>query len=165
MQKSLNKNDQSIQYGETAFRLHDKVMQIRNNYDKNVYNGDVGTISGIDDINRIIYINFEGYAVEYQLAEMDEVVLAYAMTIHKSQGSEYPVVIAPLTTQHFMMLQRNLLYTCITRAKKVFILVGSKKAIAMAVKNNRVTERNTRLSERLQDYVNENFSQNPFKMT
>ena len=155
MQQELNPQAKMIQHGHTTYRLHDKVMQIRNNYDKNVYNGDLGRISGIDEINRILYINFEGRTVEYQLAEMDEIVLAYAMTVHKSQGSEYPIVIAPLTTQHFMMLQRNLLYTCVTRAKRVYVLIGSKKAIAMAVKNNRVTERNTRLSERLQHYVRE----------
>lgn len=102
-------------------------MQVRNNYDKNVYNGDIGRISGIDEVNRIIYINFDGMTKEYPLGDMDEIVLAYAMTVHKSQGSEYPVVIAPLTTQHFMMLQRNLLYTCVTRAKKVFVIIGSKK--------------------------------------
>ena len=127
-------------------------MQIRNNYDKNVYNGDIGRISGIDQVNRVVYIHFDGQTVEYQLSEMDEVVLAYAMTVHKSQGSEYPIVIAPLTTQHFMMLQRNLLYTCVTRAKKVFVLIGSKRAIAMAIKNNRVTQRNTRLDQRLKYY-------------
>ncbi|MDW7671555.1 MAG: ATP-dependent RecD-like DNA helicase [Bacillota bacterium] len=158
LQESLNPQAKTIQYGHTVYRLHDKVMQIRNNYDKNVFNGDIGRISGIDEVNRVVYINFEGHTVEYQLTEMDEVVLAYAMTVHKSQGSEYPVVIAPLTTQHFMMLQRNLLYTCVTRAKKAFVLIGSKKAIAMAVKNNRVTERNTRLSERLQVYLKEHQS-------
>jgi exodeoxyribonuclease V alpha subunit len=156
LQNTLNPETKKIQFGQTVFRLNDKVMQIRNNYDKNVYNGDIGRISGIDEVNRVIYINFDGYTVEYQLSEMDELVLAYAMTIHKSQGSEYPVVIAPLTTQHFMMLQRNLLYTCVSRAKKVFILIGSKKAIAMAVKNNKVTDRNTRLCERLQNYASDN---------
>ncbi len=152
LQDALNPQQKMIKYGNWEYRLHDKVMQIRNNYDKNVYNGDIGRISGIDDVNRIIYINFDGLTKEYPLTDMDEIVLAYAMTVHKSQGSEYPVVIAPLTTQHFMMLQRNLLYTCVTRARKVFVLIGSKKAIAMAVKNNRITERNTRLSERIQAY-------------
>ena len=152
LQETLNPQHKKIKYGSWEYRLHDKVMQVRNNYDKNVYNGDIGRISGIDEVNRIIYINFDGMTKEYPLGDMDEVVLAYAMTVHKSQGSEYPVVIAPLTTQHFMMLQRNLLYTCVTRAKKVFILIGSKKAIAMAVKNDRITKRNTRLSERLQAY-------------
>ena len=152
MQETLNPQTNTIQFGQTVYRLHDKVMQIRNNYDKNVYNGDIGRISGIDQVNRVVYIHFDGQTVEYQLSEMDEVVLAYAMTVHKSQGSEYPIVIAPLTTQHFMMLQRNLLYTCVTRAKKVFVLIGSKRAIAMAIKNNRVTQRNTRLDQRLKHY-------------
>jgi len=150
LQEELNPQEKKIIYGGTQFRLLDKVMQIRNNYDKNVYNGDIGRVTGVDDVNRKIFINFDGIVKEYQDSELDEIVLAYAMTVHKSQGSEYPVVIAPLTTQHFMMLQRNLLYTCVTRAKKILVLIGSKKAIAMAVKNNKVENRNTWLSLRIQ---------------
>ncbi|WP_330386565.1 SF1B family DNA helicase RecD2 [Tindallia californiensis] len=149
LQEHLNPQEKMIKYGGTTYRLMDKVMQIRNNYDKNIFNGDIGRITGIDEINRKVYIHFDGLVKEYQDTELDEIVLAYAMTVHKSQGSEYPVVIAPISTQHFMMLQRNLLYTCVTRAKKVLVLIGSKKAIAMAVKNNKVKDRNTLLDTRI----------------
>ncbi|RQD70494.1 MAG: ATP-dependent RecD-like DNA helicase [Tindallia sp. MSAO_Bac2] len=155
LQERLNPQDKKINYGGTQFRLQDKVMQIRNNYDKNVYNGDIGRVTGVDEVNRKIFVNFDGLVKEYQDSEMDEIVLAYAMTVHKSQGSEYPVVIAPLTTQHFMMLQRNLLYTCVTRAKKILVLIGSKKAIAMAVKNNKVEDRNTWLARRIEGFINQ----------
>lgn len=163
LQDALNPGDKRIAHGRWEYRLHDKVMQIRNNYDKNVYNGDIGKISGIDQVNRIIYISFDGTTREYQLSEMDEVTLAYAMTVHKSQGSEYPIVIAPLTTQHFVMLQRNLLYTSVTRARKAYILIGSKRAIAMAVKNDRIAERNTRLSSRTQAYCLQYQQDNPLR--
>ena len=150
LQEALNPSTQFLQYGGTQYRIKDKVMQIRNNYDKNVYNGDIGIISKVDLEDKIITVDFEGTQVTYEVTELDELVLAYAMTVHKSQGSEYPIVIAPFTLQHFLMLQRNLLYTCITRAKRVMILVGTKKAIGMAVGNNSVIKRNTRLAEWLQ---------------
>ena len=124
-------------------------MQIKNNYDKNVFNGDIGSITGIDTEDRMLTICFDGVNVEYDATELDEVVLAYATTVHKSQGSEYKIVVAPVTMQHYMMLQRNLLYTCVTRAKKVLVLVGSKKAIGISVSNNRMQKRNTMLVERL----------------
>ncbi|HHT63584.1 MAG: ATP-dependent RecD-like DNA helicase [Bacillota bacterium] len=149
LQDALNPSTLSLKYGGCEYRLGDKVMQVKNNYDKNVFNGDIGSISRIDMEERTLVINFEGNYVNYDATELDEVVLAYATTVHKSQGSEYQVVVSPFTTQHFMMLQRNLLYTCVTRAKKVFVLVGTKKAVAMAVKNNKITKRNTRLAERL----------------
>ena len=100
-----------------------------------------------------VKIKFDGLEIEYDANELDEVVLAYATTVHKSQGSEYKIVVAPIVTQHYMMLQRNLLYTCVTRAKHIFVLIGSKKALAMAVKNNKVTERNTMLKERLSKQI------------
>ena len=149
LQDCLNPSLVNIKYGGTEYRLGDKVMQIKNNYDKNVFNGDMGTISRIDQEDRMLLINFDGNEVEYDITEMDEVQLAYATTVHKSQGSEYRIVVAPFTMQHFMMLQRNLLYTCVTRAKKVMVLVGSKKAIAMAVSNNKTQKRNTCLAQRL----------------
>ena len=124
-------------------------MQILNNYDKNVFNGDIGRIEDIDLEDKTLLINFDGNMIEYDGTELDEIVLAYATTIHKSQGSEYPIVVAPLTTQHYMMLQRNLLYTCITRAKKVFVLIGSLKALGICINNNKTVIRNTRLAERL----------------
>ncbi|MDR1060668.1 MAG: AAA family ATPase [Clostridiales bacterium] len=149
LQKLLNGNRESVRYGAAEYMLGDKVMQIRNNYDKNVFNGDIGRITGIDAEARSVAITFDGNGVEYDQSELDEVALAYAITVHKSQGSEYPIVVCPVTTQHFMMLQKNLLYTAVTRAKRVLVLVGSKKALAIAVKNKKSAQRNTLLAERL----------------
>ncbi len=149
LQSALNPSQVSIKHGFTSFRLSDKVMQIKNNYEKNVFNGDIGTIKRIDTDESLVIISFDGNDVEYDVSELDEVVLSYAATIHKSQGSEYKIVVAPFTMQHYVMLQRNLLYTCITRAKKVLVLVGSRKAIAAAVANNKTTKRNTLLAKRL----------------
>jgi len=149
LQEALNPAGAPVRYGGTVFRQGDKVMQVKNNYDKNVFNGDIGRILAVDKEERTLLLSFDGIHVPYDLSEMDEVVLAYATTVHKSQGSEYPIVVAPLTLQHYMMLQRNLLYTCVTRARKVMVLVGSKKAVAMAVRNNKITRRHTLLAERL----------------
>jgi len=149
LQEKLASKGPSVKYGGTTYYIGDKVMQIKNNYDKNVFNGDIGFIEKIDAEDRTIEISFDERNVEYDYTELDEIILAYASTVHKSQGSEYPIVIAPLTTQHYMMLQRNLLYTCITRAKKVFVLVGSKRAIAMAIRNNKIAKRNTMLAKRI----------------
>lgn len=149
LQETLNTSDVSIKYGGTVYKLKDKVMQIKNNYDKNVFNGDIGTITYIDTEDKTLIINFDGVDVDYDATELDEVVLAYATTVHKSQGSEYKIVVAPFTMQHYMMLQRNLLYTCVTRAKKILVLVGSKKAIGIAVSNNKTQKRNTMLVNRL----------------
>jgi len=152
LQEILSKQGPSIKYGGTVFRLGDKVMQIKNNYDKNVFNGDIGFIEDISLEDRTLRISFDGNIVEYDHTELDELTLAYACTVHKSQGSEYPIVVAPLSTQHYMMLQRNLLYTCITRAKRVFALVGTRRAIAMAVNNNRIIQRNTMLARRIKEH-------------
>jgi len=152
LQQALNPVGLSIQYGSMVYRVRDKVMQIRNNYDKNVFNGDIGSIVRIDEEDRTLAIRFDDQEIEYDSTELDEVVLAYACTIHKSQGSEYKIVVAPFSTQHYMMLQRNLLYTCITRAKKIMVLVGTKKALAMAVRNDRITKRNTMLATILSSY-------------
>ena len=155
LQECLNANDTVIRYGGTVYRQKDKVMQIKNNYDKNVFNGDIGVITRINNEDRTLVIRFDGNAVEYDATELDEVVLAYATTVHKSQGSEYPIVVAPLTIQHYMMLQRNLLYTCVTRAKKAFVLVGTKKAIGIAVSNDKIQQRNTMLAKRLAEQISE----------
>lgn len=149
LQDTLNPAESSLLYGGVNYKLHDKVMQIRNNYEKNVFNGDIGRICMINREDRQISIRFDQHLVDYDVNELDEVVLAYASTIHKSQGSEYKVVVAPLVTQHFMMLQRNLLYTCVTRAKRIMVLLGTKKALAIALKNNKVEKRNTLLAKRL----------------
>jgi len=151
LQEALNPGDVSIKYGGTVYKLKDKVMQIKNNYDKNVFNGDIGTITNIDTEDKTLIISFDGVDVEYDATELDEVVLAYATTVHKSQGSEYKIVVAPFTMQHYMMLQRNLLYTCVTRAKKILVLVGSRKAIGIAVSNNKTQKRNTMLVSRLRN--------------
>ncbi len=142
-----------LRRGETTFRCGDKVMQIKNNYVKDVFNGDVGTIEAIDARKKMVTVSFDERKVLYEATEMDELVLAYAISIHKSQGSEYPVVVIPLFMQHYIMLQRNLVYTAITRGKKLVVLVGETRALARAVSNTDVKRRYTRLAWRLRDYV------------
>ncbi|NSW91568.1 MAG: ATP-dependent RecD-like DNA helicase [Firmicutes bacterium] len=149
LQETLNPSEISIKYGGTVYKLNDKVMQIKNNYEKNVFNGDIGIITRIDTEDRVVTISFDENEVEYDATELDEIVLAYATTVHKSQGSEFSIVVSPVTTQHYIMLQRNLLYTCVTRAKKAIVLVGTKKAIGIAVSNNKTQKRNTMLAMRL----------------
>ena len=123
-------------------------MQIRNNYGKEVFNGDIGRIVRIDQEVQEVQIAFDEM-VTYEFSELDELVLAYAVSVHKSQGSEYKAVLLPLTTQHYMMLQRNLLYTAVTRAKELMVIVGTKKALGLAIRNNKIAERYTALGERL----------------
>jgi len=135
-------------YGQ-VFRPGDRVMQTQNNYDKDVYNGDIGSVLALDPIEHALMVDFDGRQVTYDWSECDQLVLAYAVTVHKSQGSEFPAVVIPLVTAHYMMLQRNLLYTAVTRAKKLCVLVGSRKAIGIAVKNNKVAQRYTALDWRL----------------
>ena len=153
LQEALNPADETVQNslrrGGYLFRSGDKVMQIRNNYDKEVFNGDIGKISWVDVRERSLAVDFEGREIVYDISELDELVLAYATTIHKSQGSEYPVVVMPVMMNHYIMLQRNLIYTGITRAKKILVLVGTKKALAYAVRNLTVSKRNTLLKERI----------------
>ena len=139
--------------GGYAFRTGDKVMQIRNDYDKEVFNGDIGTVEQIDLEERTLRIRFDDRLVSYDVSELDEVVLAYATTIHKAQGAEYPIVVMPIMMSHYMMLQRNLLYTGVTRAKRALMLVGTKKAIGYCVRNLTVDQRNTLLAERLEGKV------------
>jgi exodeoxyribonuclease V alpha subunit len=124
-------------------------MQNENNYDRDVYNGDIGFVTGIDAGEEELTVEFDGRAVVYPFGELDELVLCYATTIHKSQGSEYPVVVIPIATQHYMMLRRNLIYTGITRGKKLVVLVGQKRALAMAIKGKQVERRWSKLKERL----------------
>ena len=124
-------------------------MQIRNNYDKDVFNGDMGRISFMDLTDRTLSVTFDDRVVPYEFDELDELAPAYAISIHKSQGSEYPAVVIPIMMQHYMLLQRNLVYTGATRGKKLVILVGESRALHMAVKNNKTRKRYTRLAERL----------------
>ena len=135
--------------GGRVFRLGDRVIQMRNNYSKEVYNGDLGTICALDLEEQTVTVDFEGRPVVYDFLEMDEMVHAYAISVHKAQGSEFPAVVVPVLTQHYMMLQRNLLYTAVTRAKRLVVLVGTPRAIAIAVRNDRVAQRYSGLVERL----------------
>ena len=126
-------------------------MQTRNDYERKVFNGDMGKITRIDLEDQAASVEIDGHPIPYKYSQFDELIHAYAISIHKSQGSEFPVVVIPLLTQHYMMLQRNLLYTAVTRARKMVVLVGSKRAIGMAVNNNRIAQRNTKLALRVAD--------------
>lgn len=149
LQERLNpkKNQDELKYSSQTFRVGDKVMHIRNNYQKNVFNGDIGFIQDIN--NEKLTVDYFDHIVTYEKNELNELTLAYASSVHKSQGSEYKVVIIPLSTSHYIMLQRNLLYTAITRAKQKVIIIGSKKALMTAVQSNRTQKRYTLLAERL----------------
>ena len=155
LQKALNPpmqgvpGAQGLRRGGFVFRVRDKVMQIRNNYEKEVFNGDIGVVESVDTEDRTLVVRFDERAVEYDVSELDELVLAYAATIHKAQGSEYPIVVMPVLMNHYIMLQRNLIYTGITRARKILVIAGTKKALSYAVHNVTVTERNTLLCQRL----------------
>ncbi len=149
LQAALNPQDAVITRAEQRYGRNDKVMQIRNNYDKNVFNGDIGRIVHIDAPGKTVLIQFDGRPVTYEFDEMNELVLAYAVSVHKSQGSEYPAVVIPITIQHYMLLQRNLIYTAVTRAKQLVVLVGTKQALAIAIRNDTPLKRYTRLADRL----------------
>jgi exodeoxyribonuclease V alpha subunit len=149
LQALLNPQGASLVHGSRLLRAGDKVMQIRNNYDLEVFNGDIGRVASVDEAERTLSVEFEGRAVTYEPGDLDELVLAYACSIHKSQGSEYPCAVIPVHTQHYVMLQRNLLYTAITRARKLVVLVGSRRALAIAVKNDETQARFTQLAARL----------------
>ena len=149
LQEALNPQGEGLRRSGFVYRPNDKVMQIKNNYDKEVFNGDIGIIESVDMQDRTLLVNFDGRSIEYDATELDELVHAYATTIHKAQGSEYPIVVMPVLMNHYMMLQRNLIYTGITRAKKILVMVGTKKALSYAVRNMTVTKRNTLLKERL----------------
>ena len=153
LQEALNPQGDGLRRSGFIFRRDDKVMQIRNNYDKEVFNGDIGIIESVDLQNRTLKVNFDQHVVEYESSELDELVHAYATTIHKAQGSEYPIVVMPVLMNHYVMLQRNLIYTGITRAKKILVMVGTRKALSCAVRNVTVNRRNTLLKERLQQSV------------
>ncbi len=149
LQNAMNPGETGITRSNNAFRVNDKVMQIKNNYDKSVFNGDIGRIKRIDTINQAVVINLDGRDVIYDFSELDEITLAYAISVHKSQGSEYAAVVVPILTQHFILLQRNLIYTAVTRGKRLVVLVGTRKALAMGIKNNKTTQRYTNLRQRI----------------
>jgi exodeoxyribonuclease V alpha subunit len=150
LQKELNPSRDELSRAGKTLKTGDKVMQIRNNYDKDVYNGDIGRIVKIDREEQEVGVNFDGKIVGYDFSELDEIVLAYATSVHKSQGSEYPAVVLPILSQHYVLLQRNLLYTGITRGKRLVVIVGTKKALRIAIHNNKPQLRYTLLKERLQ---------------
>lgn len=149
------KREIKLPYG--VFRINDKIMQIKNNYDKGVFNGDIGKITDIDAEDQILYANFPGIdtPVKYEIHELNDIVLSYACSVHKSQGSEYPCIILPITTSHYIMLQRNLVYTALTRAKKLAVFIGTKKAISIAVSNDKIEKRYTKLTQRLFEAENQ----------
>ena len=152
LQQRLNPHGQAHRHREAEFRVGDKVMQVKNNYDKGVFNGDIGTVERLDAEKQVLYVRFD-YTLEYDQVDLDQLTLAYAISIHRSQGSEFPVVVLPLTTQHYVMLQRNLLYTAITRAKQMIVIVGTPKALKLAIANDKVAQRYTTLKERLRGEV------------
>ena len=153
LQYAINPGESGLKRGDSVFRPNDKVMQIRNNYDKDVFNGDIGIVKEMDTEEKTLTVTYDDKDVIYDVSELNEIVHAYATTIHKSQGSEYPIVVMPVLMNHFIMLQRNLIYTGITRAKKVMVIVGTKKALAYAVKNMVVQKRNTLLNGRIRQLV------------
>jgi len=149
LQQVLNPSRKEITRAGYTFRLKDKVMQTRNNYEKEVFNGDIGRIVSIDLEDQEVIVNFEGRPIPYDTSELDELIPAYAISVHKSQGSEYQAVVFPILPQHYLLLQRNLIYTAVTRAKKLVVMVGSKRALATGIKNDRIMKRYTYLSERI----------------
>lgn len=151
LQRALNPDAQPIE--RKRFGLGDKVMQLRNNYELDVFNGDLGVITHVDSDLKEVQVQFDDKQVLYSFQDLDELTLAYAGTVHKAQGSEYPAVVIPMLTQHYVMLQRNVLYTAVTRAGRLVVIVGDPKAVALAIRNTRVTRRNTRLAQRLRNEV------------
>ncbi len=149
LQLRLNAYQEPFKIGSREIRVHDKVMQIRNNYEKDVFNGDIGSVVHIDRPRYRLIVNFDGRPVYYEKDELEDITLAYAISVHKAQGSEYQAVVMPLLTQHFIMLQRNLFYTALTRAKKLSIIIGSYKALYIAIKNDKPVNRNSLLKEKL----------------
>jgi len=149
LQALLNPSGPSVQRGARTLRAGDKVMQIRNDYELDVFNGDIGQIADIDEATRTLTAVFEGRSVQYEEENLDELVLAYACSVHKAQGSEYPCVVLPLHTQHYVMLKRNLLYTAVTRGRRLVVIVGSRRALSTAVQNGQVDARFSGLAPRL----------------
>jgi len=149
LQEQLNPSAEEVVGMGRVFRIGDKVMQIQNNYDKEVFNGDIGRVTSFDPVEGQVTAAFDDREVPYDLSELDELTLAYAISVHKSQGNEYDAVVMPLLTQHYVMLQRNLVYTAITRAKKLLVIAGTRKALAIAVNNDKVQRRFTDLKRRL----------------
>jgi exodeoxyribonuclease V alpha subunit len=149
LQNTLNRQPALIEAMGTAYKVGDKVMHLINNYQKQVYNGDIGVVRSFDQQKGELAVDYYGRAVCYDTSELDQITIAYAISVHKSQGSEYPAVIVPLVTQHYVLLQRNLLYTAMTRGKKMVILIGTPKALHIALSNDKPRLRLTSLAGRL----------------
>jgi len=153
LQNALNPGEECVSRGSSSFRIHDKVMQIKNNYDKLVFNGDIGRIEKVHPENQTVLISFDQRNVLYDFSELNEIILAYAISVHKSQGSEYPAVVLPILTQHYILLQRNLIYTAVTRGKHLVVVVGTRKALHMGINNNKTRKRFTYLKQRLSNFM------------
>jgi exodeoxyribonuclease V alpha subunit len=151
LQNMLNPGALQMERGNRRYREGDKVMQTKNDYERDLFNGDTGRIIRLPRGSKSLRVRFGNRELEYPVAGLDALIPAYAITVHRAQGSEYPAVVMPLTTEHFMMLRRNLLYTGITRGQRLVVLVGSQKALAMAVRNNEEAKRFSGLAERLRD--------------
>jgi len=150
LQRVLNPSEEEgVQRGTRILKAKDKVMQVKNNYDKEVFNGDIGRVRAIDLENQEVLISFDGREVRYDYSDLDEIALAYAVSVHKSQGSEYPAVILPVLTQHYMLLQRNLIYTAVTRGKRLVVVVGTRRAMGIGIRNVQTQRRYTSLKQRL----------------
>ncbi len=149
LQTALNPGKDTVISGGKNFKLNDKVMQIKNNYEKGVFNGDIGRVISISTTDREVIISFDGRSVTYSFTDLDEIILAYAISVHKSQGSEYPAVVIPILTQHYILLQRNLIYTAVTRGMNLVVMVGTGKALAIGVNNDKTKKRFTYLRYRL----------------
>ena len=149
LREALNPAGTEVTRFGRTFRVGDRVLQLVNNYDKDVFNGDLGWVTGVDHAVGRITVNFDETGVEYDFSELDELQPSFAMTVHRAQGGEFPAVVVPVLTQHYPMLQRNLLYTAITRGRRLVVVVGSRRALAMAVRNDRPGERNSMLRVRL----------------
>src|SRR5678815_771564 len=152
LQAALNPRGDALTRGPRTFRVGDKVMQLRNDYEKDVWNGDLGFVTSVDEIDEELAVRFDdGKERKYAMGELDDLTLAYACTIHKSQGSEYPAVVVVMLSSHFVMLSRNLLYTAVTRGKRLVVLVGQRRALRVAVREDRRGERKSRLADRLRE--------------
>jgi exodeoxyribonuclease V alpha subunit len=151
LQQRLNPKSERWAWGGRVYRRGDKVMQLRNNYYKEVFNGDIGQVCGFLRATGQLQVDFEGRLISYDAGEREELTLAYAVTVHKAQGSEFPAVLLVLTTHHYMMLQRNLLYTALTRGRRLVVVLGSKRALGMAIRNDRPVRRYTHLAARLRE--------------
>ena len=161
LREALNPAGPEITRFGWTFRVGDRVLQTVNNYDKDVFNGDLGWVAGVDHTAGRVAVSFEETGVDYDFSELDELQPSFAMTVHRAQGSEFPAVVVPLLTQHYPMLQRNLLYTAITRGRTLVVVVGGKRALAMAVRNGRPGDRNSMLGIRLSRTVAESVTAFP----